>query len=132
MLRISGCNLLHTSIKRFPQVTQRIGPAGIQAAHETEQLFGSKWAGGNLTRESKPHVAMPLPESGATVSNQSQGDGWYHGPGVWQVARLCHSNPRKSGIPLSGRVHYRSHEQFWGGLFGRPVILRIRGASYLR
>ena len=42
-------------------------------------------------------------------------------------------------IPTPSRVAFRSParcntfpvEQFWGGLFGRPVILWIRGASYL-
>ena len=41
-------------------------------------------------------------------------------------------------IPTPSRVAFRSQsgcntfpiEQFWGGLFGRPVILWIRGASY--
>jgi len=44
---------------------------------------------------------------------------------------LVPSKALKSGIPLSGQLPYLRDEQFWGGLFGRPVILWIRGASYL-
>src|ERR1700727_1358689 len=51
----------------------------------------------------------------------------HYSHGKWLIVAI---RSLLSGILPLGELHYPRNEQFWGGLFGRPVILWIRDASY--
>ena len=74
----------------------------------------------------------PLPALVATGGNQSQGDSSYHSLGSWQVARSCYRIAQKWNSPEYLPTLFFRTSSSGGGLFGRPVILWIRGASYLQ
>ena len=47
------------------------------------------------------------------------------------MALWCHPIPQEWDSALGLRCPIFKGEQFWGGLFRRPVVLWIRDASYL-
>ena len=123
-LTIWDCNLLHTSCHRFLSIVG-VQPEGAYAAYEPEQLR-TRYRQANPTTRKKPSQTP-----GATRSNLSRDYSCYHGMGFQRVALWCqsiaqewHSAPRP--VAISSRLSSSG-----GGLFGRPVILWIRGASYL-
>jgi hypothetical protein len=88
---------------------------------------------GEIFRPERKNLGGPLPEPVRLFSNQSRGDPSYHKPEIWQVARSCHPIPQSWDVPLGlvwSPYLWRVNSS-GGGLFKRPVILRIRGAFYL-
>ncbi len=129
-IQLSGCNPLHTSNNRLPQTSKRLSPAGGEIDHETEQLLIRNRQGKYSPRERKLHVAIPLPEPDATVSNQSQGDECYHEPVVWEVARLGHSYSSRVAFRSQAGCHIFRMSSSGEGCSGVPWSFWTRGASY--